>query len=346
MFDDGLHSALKPFEFYASFLEKYGEDVDYVFIEVFGITCQPALDAFFAAEVKDSTLLMEAFQNDYSGLGWRYETYWDLLSTIWDINNKIIKGNAKKIKVIGVDQPIYWEAIHSREDYDIFQKTLVGWDYFMYKTILKYMDNFESDKKGILLTNTRHAYKHIRNKEGQPFWNCGTFFNQWHPGKTYAIRIHNATLSIEAEKKEVKNGSTQGLDRIKYRWVKMEDGLWDDAFKLNGNVPVAFSLDNNVFGAAKYMGNHMLKAAEGQTMFDAYDALIFLAPFDRWHFSSKMDFIYTEKFKKELIRRITLLNKNRMEEFLAENEVESVEEFIKELSKYHPVKQNTLLMND
>ena len=37
--------------------------------------------------------------------------------------------------MIGVDQPIYWEGIHSKEQYNIFSESLMARDYFMFKVI-------------------------------------------------------------------------------------------------------------------------------------------------------------------------------------------------------------------
>ena len=342
IFDDGIHSAAEPFEFYQELLKKYGHHLDYIFVEAFGINSQPHIDAYLHSETKDSSLLLKVFQDDFTGLGWRYATYYDLLSTVWDINHHKAH-DAERIKVVGVDQPIYWEGLHSREDYTIFQESLIGRDFFMYKTILNYMNTFNENKKGILLTNTRHAYKNIRNSNNQPYWNCGTFFYQWHKGKTYSIRIHNATLSITAYRPKKENASIQGLDKIKYEWIKMENGNWDKAFALNGNRPVAFSLKNNIWGQTKYIGNHMLNAFENQRMFDAYDAILFLAPLDNLHISASIHFICTEPFKKELQRRIKMLHENKIETFLSKNKVNNIEEYIQQLCEYRPKTKNQLL---
>ncbi len=342
LFDDALHNAVEPFDFYRELIKNNTGDFDYIFLEVFGINTQPLIDAFLASETKDPTLLLKAFQDSFAGLGWRYETYYDLLSSVWDFNHSIA-DTSKRIQVIGVDQPIYWEAIHTRETYNIFQKSLIGRDYFMYKIILDHMEGFEENKKGIFLTNTRHAYKHIKKSDGSFYWNSGTFFNQWHPDKTYSIRIHNVTLSIEAKKKTSENTSTEGMDKLTYRWVKMENGAWDEAFELNENTPVAFSFRNNVFGQAGYVGNHMLNVTKGQTMYDAYDALIFLAPLNELHFSSKIDFIFTSSFKEELKRRIKILYGNDLSKFLSKNEVGTIEEYIEQLSKYQPITKNELI---
>ena len=87
----------------------------------------------------------------------------------------------------------------------------------------------------------------------------------------------------------------------------MEEGLWDSAFGFMGNNPLAISLRNNVFGAASYVGNHMLEAMPGQTMYDAYDGLIFLSPLENLHTTALVDFIFTPEFRAELERRYKLL---------------------------------------
>ena len=342
IFDDGLHHAVEPFKFYQKLVRENDEHFNYIFVEVFGINNQPLIDQYLREDTKDSTLLLKVFQDNFGGLGWRYETYYDLLSAVWDFNHSN-QDPSRKIEVVAVDQPIYWEGIHAREDYNIFQKSLIGRDYFMYKTILEYMEGFKGNKKGIFLTNTRHAYKHIKDSEGNYYWNCGTFFNQWHPEETYAIRLHNATLFIEAERTGLENGSTDGLDRLKYSWVKMDNGLWDEAFEANKNQPVAIPLQGNAFGQTKYIGNHMLNAEQGQTMLDAYDALVFLAPINDLYFSPKMSFIYSESFKKELERRLKILYRNDMDGFLSRNNVETLNEYIEELSKYQPKSKNELI---
>lgn len=341
IFDDGLHSALEPFEFYGELLESKKESIDFVFIEVFSIKHQSHIDDYLRSKTKDSTLLLKIFQDDISGYGWQYETYHTLLSKVWDINSTLNQEN--KIKVVGVDQPVYWESIKTRKDYDVFLKSLTGRDYFMYKVIVEHMNNFEENKKGIFLTNTRHAYKHIRNRKGSLYWNCGTFLNQWHPEKTFSIRIHNVQLSIEKSDDSSTDKSADGLGRYNYRWIQMENGLWDEAFKTNNNSSIAIPFEGNIFGKSKYVGNHMLNVAEGQSMYDAYDALVFIKPLDNLHFSAKLDFFYTPTFKKELERRILLLHDNKVDELLAKNKVPTLESYINIISKYQPTTKNELL---
>jgi len=343
IFDDALHLAKEPFDFYQELMKNnpFRNKIKYIFIEVFSTNSQPNINKYFSSAIKDDTILLPVFQNDYSGYGWRYKTYLDLLGTVWDVNSQL--SESEKIQVICVNQPIYWSAIQTRKEYDLFQQSLIGRDYFMYKIIAKSLDDFKSGEKGIFLTNTRHAYKGIKKPNGEFYWNTGTFLNQWHPGKSYSIRLHNVALSIQSRLDSISRPSTEGLDRISYSWIRMDNGLWEKAFKENGNVPVAISLEKNVFGKTSYVGNHMLNVAGNQTMYDAYDGLIFLAPLEKLTFSAKVDFIYTDSFVQELKRRILLLQGDQLSEFLIENGVNSLDTFIKELVKYQQPKKNTLV---
>jgi hypothetical protein len=345
IFDDVLHSAYEPFEFYQELIKdkNFQNKAKYIFIEVFGINTQQYVNNFLNSANKDSTLLEKVFQNDFTGMGWRYQTYLDLLSEVWEINKEL--EDSEKLKVICVDQPIYWEGIRTEEDYRTFDKSLIGRDYFMYKIITTTLDNFKGKKKGIFLTNSRHAYKNIKRSNGQLYWNCGTFFNQWHPDKTYSIRIHNVSMKIEYRINDLNNKSIEGLEELKYSWIKMENGLWDKAFASNGNNPIAFPLEANIFGKAKYIGNHMLNVQEEQTMNDAYDAVIFLAPLDNLHFSAKMNYFYNDKFKKELKRRIKLLQGDNLYKELEEEGIRTIEEYIDKAFIYDGITKNNLLQN-
>jgi hypothetical protein len=343
IFDDALHSAKEPFDFYQKLVKDsfFKRKVKYIFIELFSIASQKNVDEYLNSSVRDSTLLLPVFQNDYTGLGLRYKTYLDLLSTIWQENKKL--PYSERIKVICVDQPIYWEGIKTREDYNIFQKSLIGRDYFMYKVISQTLNNLKSGEKGVFLTNTRHAYKSLKRSNNDLYWNTGTFFNQWHPGKSFSVRIHNVNLFIKARLAIKSLSSTEGLDEISYSWIRLENGLWDKSFKEKGNIPLAFSLKDNIFGKTAYVGNLMLNVADNQTMYDVYDGLICLAPLEEWHFSAKTDFIYTNSFKKELKRRIQLLKGELLDSFLKEEGVSTIDDYIEKLVIFQESKKNALV---
>ncbi|MFI5144045.1 MAG: hypothetical protein ACHQJ4_00485 [Ignavibacteria bacterium] len=330
IFDDANHSAAEPFEFYQKLISDtaFQNKVRYIFIEAFSLSKQHDIDNYMNSETEDRTLLYPVFQDDFSGLGWTYETYFNLMHTIYTVNKSL--PPEKKFKVIGVSNATYWSAVRTTDDLALFRVSLASFDYTMYMRISGKLDDFNSGRKGIFLTNTRHSYKGIKDSKGNLYWNCGTFFHQWNPGKTYSIRIHNATLYIEKEVDSPdKPKTTEGMENIQFKWLRIAGGKWDEAFRLNGNVPVAITLEDTPFGKDPYVGNHMLDALPGQTMYDANDAIIFLAPLNELHRSAITNEIYTNDFKKELERRMNLLyTPDKLNQMLVDDSVKTIREYI------------------
>jgi hypothetical protein len=183
----------------------------------------------------------------------------------------------------------------------------------MYENIRRELDGFDSGRKGIMLTNTRHIYTGVRRGNGELYWNCGTFFRQWHPGRTLSVRCHGPQLAILAARTPdaASPRTAEGLERIEYKWIRVQDGIWDRAFAANGNRPVAFLIAGTPFGTAPYVGNHMLDTAPGTTMADAFDAIVFLEPVDRWRRAATATELYTREFRLELERRYRILYDER-----------------------------------
>lgn len=344
IFDDAIHSAQEPFDFYQELVSdpEFHSKVRFVFIEVFSIAAQSHIDQYLASVKPDKNLLKPVFQNDFSGFGWRYETYLSLLEAIWNVNQKL--PVSAKIKVIGVDQPVFWKGINSRKDYDDFSHSLEARDYFMFLEISRHMEKFSSGKKGIFLTNTRHAYTNLHSSEGHLFWNCGTFFRQRFPGKTLSVRMHNVSLSI-SNNAETKSRTIEGTDGLTFKWVRLDNGKWDSAFALNGNKPVGFSIINNSFGKTKYIGNQMRQARPDQTMDNAYDAVIFLELLEDLEMSATLDFFYDDEFKLELKRRIEIIYGSEIKTFFSQNGCSSLDECIRIIATKENRKKTNLAGN-
>jgi hypothetical protein len=330
IFDDGLHSAVEPFAFYQQLVRTpaFFQQVKFIFLEVMPINLQPHIDAYLSTEPEDRTLLYPAFQDDYAE-GFAYKTYFDLLHAIREVNERLPK--AERLHVVAVSNPVYWSALKTPEDLALFRKSLAGHDALMYEVILRELDHFRSGRKGIFLTNTRHAYKAIRDRQGRLFWNCGTYFHERHPGKTYSLRCHNVMLFIEkARPRELAGRATaEGMERMVYRWVRPGGGRWESAWAEIGNQPVAIPLANNVFGREPYIGNHMLDAAPAQTLNDAYDAIEFLVPLESCKQAALLGELYTPAFRKELERRYRVLyTPEQLAKEMKEAGVHSLQELI------------------
>ena len=303
--DDALHTLVEPFEFYGRLVREPGfqERARFVFLEAVPLNQQGHIEAYLAAPQEDPRLLYPAFQNSLSGDGFPYATYFDLLRTIYEVNRAL--PDSERIRVVPVGSPAYWSEIRTPRDVQVFRQGLDAYDYTMYAMI---RSSLGSDGKGIFLTNTRHAYQAIRHADGSLYWNATTYFHEREPGRAYSIRFHAPQLVIERMREDTaRTRTTQGLERIDYRWDRMEGGAWDRAFREYGE-PVAVPLEGTAFGEAPYVGNHMLDVAPGQTMADAYDAVIFLAPLEALHQTALLGSLYTPAFRVELARRLTLLH--------------------------------------
>lgn len=305
IFDDTRHTAVDPWEFVASLVRDrtFQKNVKYIFLEIGPLNFQPALDAYLDAPTDDPTLLYPYFQNG-SDMGWPYKTYFDLLRTVREVNQGLPAG--EKLRVLATDMPSYWPLMKTRRDWELNMLSADARDYHLFRVIASTLDNFRGGKKGIFLTNTRHAYKGIRNGKGELYWNAGTFFHEQFPGKTYAVHFHHATLEFLKRDTTAAAKTREGLDNVTVRMSRREDGAWDCAHAALGYKPVALDITGNAFGRAPYVGNHMLDAKPGQTMADAYDAVIFLAPLESLRQTATVD-IYTPELKRELVRRMQVM---------------------------------------
>jgi hypothetical protein len=303
IFDDGLHHARDPWQFFIGLVRnaEFAGKVNYIFFEVMAVNSQPLLDAWLDGKISDAELL-PAFQ-DANDMGWALATYMDLLRAVREANAG--KPAGQRMRVIATDMPTYYPLLKTHQDWEQTRTSGAARDYHMYAVVKEVMEDFKAGKKGILLTNTRHAYKGIRNSKGELYWNAGTFFQQHAPGRSYSVRVHTPILQVQ-RRGAGKAATREGLDNLEYRWVRVADGLWDSALDAAGQQPKAVELAGTPFGAAPYLGNHMADAAPGQTLADAYDAVIFLGPLEAYQASATFD-IYTPAFKRELKRRIEII---------------------------------------
>lgn len=58
------------------------------------------------------------------------------------------------VRSVGVDQPTWRDAIRTRADYELFQDSLAGRDFFLYATIRSRLDGLRKKEEAFSLTNT------------------------------------------------------------------------------------------------------------------------------------------------------------------------------------------------
>jgi hypothetical protein len=336
IFDDGLHNVVEPFDFYRRLVADpaFQRLAPTLFLELVPSNRQPAIDAYLAAPREDQTLLYPAFQDDF---GLPYQTYFDLLHAVYQANLNLPSDG--RIKVRGVSTPSMWGEIRTPGDWTLHNDiNPLGRDYFMYSLILDALDDFSSGKKGVFLTNTRHAYVSLRRRNGTLFQTTSAFFRMWYPDRSFAIRFNAPVLNVLARRDTVGQARTAaGMEDFSYTWSRMADGLWDEAFAAAGSKPVALPLAETPFGDAPYRGNLMLATAPGQTMRDAYDAVIFLDDAGDLHRTAINGGIYTAEFRNELRRRYGIAySPEQLNDLLKDEQVASLDSLIAKSAQSEP----------
>ncbi len=337
VFDEGLHSAVEPWEFYARLVSdpRFSSRARFVFLEAVPFNQQKHIDAYLAAPANDQSLLWPAFQNALA-TGWNYQIYYDFLSAVRTANRAL--PAEKRIRVIGVSPPSYWSEITSPEDYVRYRRDgYAGFDHDMYARALMHLGGFDGSAKGIFLTNTRHAYTGLKNAEDGYFWNAATYFSQWHPGRAYSIRFNAPFLEVKKAGEE--KGPTVGsmAAGVVYGWTRADGGAWDAAFAANGGGEVAVAFEKTSFGAAPYVGNTMLSAAPGQTMADVNDAVIHLKPLESWRQTATNGAMYTPAFREELKRRLPFAYPgDELAKAMAREGAKTVDDFIDKIAAAEP----------
>ncbi len=339
VFDDALHTAIEPFAFYQQLVQDdaFQAKRPAIFLEAVPSNKQRYLDDYLAAPDDDPRRLHPAFQDDVNGLGFPYKTYFDLLRMVRRVNHRL--GGEAALQVFGVGSPTWWSEIQTPRDLEQFRKSLASYDHHMYATIRDELDEFQSHRKGVFLTNTRHAYRGIKRRDGQFFWNATTFFEQRFPGEVYSIRLHNVALSVLQIREPAPNTpqTAEGRERMEYKFVRMGRGLWDSAFRAAGDHPVAFPIAGNVFGEEPYIGNHQVEAMPGQKMQDAYDAVIFLAPIETLRQTALVDSLYTPAYRQELKRRYRIMyTEAQLAALFRESQVQDLEGLVEETARPRP----------
>ncbi|MCB0279508.1 MAG: hypothetical protein KDD94_08405, partial [Calditrichaeota bacterium] len=104
IFDDALHSAAEPWDFYNQLIETDGDQIDLVFIEVLSVDAQSAIDRYTQEKDSKKEILAPAFQDTFNGMGFTYQTVLDFLTSVKSYN----QNHQKKIRVIAVDVPVFW----------------------------------------------------------------------------------------------------------------------------------------------------------------------------------------------------------------------------------------------
>lgn len=254
---------------------------------------QGDLDAFLAKESPDPELILGTFREMQSG-GWPDQGMSEFLLDVWRLNRAL--PAEKRIKVVAVDIPRPFSTFKTSEEQKKYFDTVMNRNAFMAETIEKDIRSNRDPRHGLFIVGTGHVYKSsapgfASSMTATKIASAGALLSARLPrGEVYALFTHQAIID--------NNGSVQG---------RIRGGVFDEAFALNGDAPVAFEIPRSPFGREPFdaLPEVSYETATG-TYADNYDGYVFLGSLDREPTEYLLYDLYSDDFVKELVRRAGL----------------------------------------
>ena len=239
------------------------------------------VDKFLKAKKYDPTPVIEMLR-DNLWLGWPDQPMLDFFKTVWEVNQNLDPQN--RIRIVLVDMKRPWKRIQAKSDWAKYE--LVPRDKQMADNIIKDMRKHPDDKRNkLFIVGVGHAALNHKYVEGLPVMTAGWYLReQLGPDNVYAIFQHRPIMT--------------NMGRVDGRLCL---GLFDSAFAVVDNKPMAFPLDVGPFGKEPYDASPD-KIVSG-TYRDGFNAYLYLGVLEDEIFSPLIEGFYTDEFVKELDRR-------------------------------------------
>lgn len=292
-----IHRRQKSWELMKNVINdtKFPKSVGTVFMEL-SSDKQSELDRFFENEVLDKELILEIFR-DVQLNGWYDKGMYEFLIELWKINKKL--PTKKKIEIVAVDEPRPFETFKTLEEMEAhFSQTLERNDQ-MAKIISETVKSKKDKRNNLFIVGVGHAYKStlhdiaIGSQEGKMKPTAASQLSAiFSIDEVFSIFQHIPIVS--------NNGTVHGETR---------NGIFDSAFSMEGNKPVAFNLKNSPFGKEPFDALYEISYNKMTGNYeDNYDAYLFLEPLHTESAEYLLDEIITDDYLKELDRRAKMLN--------------------------------------
>jgi hypothetical protein len=268
----------------------FPDAVGTVFLEISAHN-QRNLDLFLSKDKMDRELILDALR-DIQIYGWHDRGMFEFILDVWKLNKTL--PSEKRIKLVAADFPRPFSQFKTYEDMDRYFTAASNRNAFMADKVETTLRSNRDGRHGLFIVGCGHAYKSDvpgaasswgRSPEGPT---AGALLSARLPkGDVFVVFSHTVAVSNDG--------------RIRYQIRK---GAFDEAFRLNGDMPVAFGLEHGPFGQEPIDAfSEMAFDPKVGTFADNYDGYIFLGPWDQEPADYILYELYSDDFVKELSRR-------------------------------------------
>ncbi len=257
---------------------------------------QVDLDTFLSRDHLEPELVLRVLR-EIQNEGWPDRGMFEFLCDLWRLNRTL--PPARRIKVVAVDIRRPYGTLRTKEELQQFFETAPNRNAFMAETIERDLRSKRDARHCLFIVGTLHVYRtaapgFASTMTHTEIPSAGALLAARLPrGDVYSIFTHQAIMD--------NHGRVRG---------RIRGGVFDKAFALNGNSPVAFTIDNSPFGKEPFdaLPEISYRTVTG-TFADNYDAYLFLGPLEDEPADYLLAELYSEDFVQELRRRAALEHK-------------------------------------
>ncbi len=280
---------------------RFINEVGTVFTEYGSVTFQPEVDLYLSSPELSSEQARQKLLRIYRNIS----PVWPL----WDNTNfhdYLVKLRAKnmtlepdrRVRVCFTDFPWDWEtATHD----DLSRAWAAGGpidrrDRGMAEVVITERRRRAAAGEGakcLVVMNYRHAFRPLRNQNGTPMDNAGSFIFEAFPGRTANVLINTVCMT------EVRSDSDVS-DELAH------DGMWDAAFAVTGNRELGFDFKGSPFGADSFDLYRFDPAVAALGYQDVFDGFVFFTPVPEHRYKHGAPGLLDESFIREVFRRYSL----------------------------------------
>lgn len=207
--------------------------IDVLAVEFGNQADQPLADSLVASPTYRHDLAIKILRNAPDDVGNPYKEYADIFRTVWEVNR--LKPESRRTRILLLDPPFVLDALDGKPykatgSRDDTQTNLLRWELIDHKHVVFYC--------GLGHVARRIWGQYIPDTDSYYNWpSTGHLLKALYPGQVCLLEIWGGMMGS--------NGYIPRNDDK--RWERLYGGLFDDAFRLNGNRPVGFDLEGPAF---------------------------------------------------------------------------------------------------
>jgi len=290
------HPEMTQYDFFYELVSQpwFSFEVGTVIVEVSSRSIQIQLDELLMSQDLNDEILNSKLRNICQDMThsvlWTKSNFYHFLKRVYNLNQSLVKE--EKIRIIGADVAFSWQEIKTSNDYNKFKKTLGSRDKEMAQLVLDWHSQSLKEKKkskALVIMNYRHAYanKYWTSANRHPADNVGRYIKEGLPEKFTNVYFHSFAY--------------MRLFGLRKRHV---NGKWDNAFKKNGNNPIAFNLQESPFGEDIFDDYPYIRTDLKWN--DVFGHILFYNSLNECINSFGIEGIVDDEFQDELNRRFEL----------------------------------------